>query len=136
MKVLKKQGLMLFLIAALIVTLTLGIVFALPARTASAEEGSGFTPEHTETVMTEKALKDAVAAAGETPTLIKLGANIEMNSITSGGEGTKYYELIVERGQNIRLDLAGHKLSLALNRWSDYVIVNYGTLSIIDLRKL
>ncbi len=132
MKVLKKQGLMLFLIAALIVTLTLGIVFALPARTASAEEGSGFTPEHTETVMTEKALKDAVAAAGETPTLIKLGANIEMNSITSGGEGTKYYELIVERGQNIRLDLAGHKLSLALNRWSDYVIVNYGTLSIID----
>ncbi len=130
MKILRKHGLTFVLLAALIVTFALGVVFMMPAKTVSADEE--FVPQNTVTVTSEQALKKAVADAADTPTKIILGGNIEMNSVTSGAEGTKYYELIVDRGQRIQLDLAGHTLSVILNPTSKYVIVNYGTLSIID----
>ncbi len=107
MKVLKKQGLTLFLIAALIVTLTLGIVFMMPARTANAEE---FVPKKTETVADEQALLAAVKNAGDTPTLIKLDASIEL----------KTSAVSIGQNQTIAIDLNGHTLSRA-----GWVIVNW-----------
>ncbi len=131
MKVLKKYGLTFVLLAALIVTFALGVVFMMPAKTVSADEE--FVPQNTVTVTSEQTLKKAVADAADTPTKIILGENIEMNSITSGGEGTKYYELIVERGQSIQLDLAGFELSVPVRKNTEgCVIENHGTLSIID----
>ena len=130
MKILKKQGLTLMLIAALVVTLTLGIIFMLPAKTAKADDDV-FQGAATVEVSTEQQLKDEVTKAGTTATKIVLKNDIEMNSVSSV-EGRKYFELIISRGQKIQLDLAGHKLSVSLNPSSNYVIVNYGTLSIID----
>ena len=82
MKVLKKQGLTLFLIAALIVTLTLGIIFAMPATTASAEEE--FTPDVT--VNTPKQLRDAVTnAMSSGKTKIQLTENIVLGTGDDAG---------------------------------------------------
>ncbi len=130
MKILKKHGLTFVLLAALVVTFTLGIVFALPAKTVSAADDVEYgEPVY---VSSEKELKDTVANAGEIPTKIILDGNIEMNSITSK-VNKKFYELTINRKQVIELDLAGHILSLSPASISTRgVIQNYGTLSIVD----
>ncbi len=115
MKVLKKRGTMLFLIAALIVTLTLGIIFAMPARTASAEE---FT-----LVTTQEEIENAInASSDENPAYVKLDGDVTMN------DGDKLW---VQRGQNITIDLNGHVFASA--KTTSGLIVNYwGTITITD----
>lgn len=116
MKVLKKQWLTLLMLAALIVTLTLGVVFALPAKTASADEDV-FNAEQEFTVTTEDDLKAKITEAGFTPTLIKLDANIELKTAVR-----------IDLNQTIAIDLDGHSLSRA-----GYVLVNWwGNLYLQD----
>ena len=107
MKILKKQGLTLALIAALVVTLTLGIIFMLPARTVKADD---FSPEKTVNVSTEQQLKDEITKAGTTATRIVLENDIEL----------KVSEVRINQNQKIAIDLKGHTLSR--DRW---VIVNW-----------
>ena len=133
MKALKKQWLTLVMLAALIATLTLGVVFAFPAHGAVAEAADEdvFANAAMITVSTEQDLKAQVAQADETPMVIQLGENIEMKTLNE--ETGSGYELVVGRGQAIKLDLNGKTLSVpAKNNSEGYVIVNKGTLSVVD----
>ncbi len=129
MKVLKRRVVTAMLCMLCVAAFALAIVFTLPARTANAEEE--FVPANTVTVSTEKALKEAVSAAGAMPTKIILDGDIEMNSISSV-EGWEQYELVIGTQQNIQIDLAGHILTCLPNPSAYCVIQNWGKLSVID----
>ncbi len=124
MKVLKKRGAMLFLIAALVVTLTLGVVFMMPARTANAEE------VEPQTVSDGAELQRLVHAAGSEKKVFKLDTDVELPvEWTDDGWDVGLY---VERGQNITIDVNGHTLTNELADVGGILFYNMGTLSVID----
>ncbi len=119
MKVLKKQGLMLMLIAALVVTLTLGIIFMLPARTAMAEEDYTL-------VTTETEIQDVInASSDENPAYVKLDGDISLTG-----------PFAVSRYQNVTIDLNGHTLTGTNDSnprsYATIVFNEWGTVSFID----
>ncbi len=134
MKALKKQWLTLVMLAALIVTLTLGVVFAFPARSASAEET--FKPDIT--VDSARALKEAVlyeAKAG-TNYKIRLGADIVLGTADDQvvDEEKNIREIYGLRTSNkdITLDLNGHTMKREGGWWVINVSNINGKLELID----
>ena len=125
MKVLKKQGLTFVLIMALVVTLTLGIIFMLPARTAKADD---FTPDIT--VNSAKELKEAVLEVTprqETPYKIRLGADIVIG--TADDEDTNG---LCTGAKNLIIDLNGHSMKHIYGWWVIAVNSPDGKLELID----
>ena len=118
MKLLKKQWLTVVLLATLILTLSLGVFFLMPSRTAKADEDV-FVAEKEFTVTTGDDLNAKIKEAGPTPTRIILDDDIVLTTS----------EVWIERGQSIAIDLKGHTLS----RNSNWVIVNmWGNLYLED----
>ncbi len=111
MKALKKQWLTLIMLAALVVTLTLGVIFALPAQSAVAAVDAE--------VGDAEALQNAINNAPD-------GVNYEIQLTDDISGNIQYF---IDTAKDITIDLNGHLLESST---SDYFITNAGTLTLID----